>query len=694
MLTITNVANGVELQLDDPVVLNSEQQTTLQNQALGGAQAYIPPLLNFTLTPEENFSEIVAFGDSLFDTENLGRSADGPVVPEYLAEALDVPLTNLAFWGATTGIDRTDVLLPGGSVLPLVPSVLTQVTDYLSGLSGAAASPDALYTIWAGANDYTSGLVTDPSLAVANLVNAVTNLRDAGAENFLLFNLGDLGRLPAIAADPNTSAALSALTVIHNQQLAAAIPAIPDVTATLVDVDTQFAETLAALGAEDFWMADGVHLKTAVHKITADLALTTLGVNGGAVPSFSDAIQRVEIAITPRADDQTDYNAFVKQDQDGNFSLFNYDPATGLGAVFHRNDAGRVNGATLFLQDGQPGDLTGVRNGSITDPITAVAIEPSAESPLFITLKGAGQFIHLFDMLLAFDISGSTSGTQVLEAVFADGTIQPLLSTLGDAAGLPRGIEVALANRKAFLGSAEISDHRNVEFRLRDLSSNTATLLTIDKVTGNGFRLVGDGITIEATKVRGGGSFKRFTQFLQANGDVLEAISLNELGSINTGQARTIQLQATLYREAAFNNQMGFYLADRSGNVVDSLTGQILSRVTDSRTAYLQAVKANALVTAEVGDGETGSFNGTFVVGGSIDLSAHVLLPFLVSNASLDAVAADFSNLYVAVRGINGSGADQMQLLGNNLIGFEDIAGGGDNDFDDVVFQVDGLQAV
>ncbi len=39
--------------------------------------------------------------------------------------------------------------------------------------------------------------------------------------------------------------------------------------------------------------------------------------------------------------------------------------------------------------------------------------------------------------------------------------------------------------------------------------------------------------------------------------------------------------------------------------------------------------------------------------------------------------------------GANSDGADHVMMLGDNLFGFEDLPGGGDRDFNDIIVKVD-----
>ena len=104
------------------------------------------------------YDQVVVFGDSNVDNGNSaaaaaklgmvlnpppnygGRNNNGPVVVEYLADDLGVPLDDRAFSGATTGT---------GLSYGFVTNTLTQVTNYISGQAGVI-DPKALYVYWAG----------------------------------------------------------------------------------------------------------------------------------------------------------------------------------------------------------------------------------------------------------------------------------------------------------------------------------------------------------------------------------------------------------------------------------------------------------------------------------------------------------------------------------------------------------------
>lgn len=167
------------------------------------------------------FDEIVVFGDSLSDNGNLlffeeqpepdpqvyyqGRFSNGPVWVEYLAEPqrLDAPLTDFAIGGAQT------------SGFP-PPSVGEQVTAYIA-TADRPLSPQTIYIIWIGANDYLNG-DGDFQDAVANINHAMDDLAQFGAMHILVLNLPDLGTIPETLVTQEAAQA-TAFTVNFNAEL-------------------------------------------------------------------------------------------------------------------------------------------------------------------------------------------------------------------------------------------------------------------------------------------------------------------------------------------------------------------------------------------------------------------------------------------------------------------------------------------
>jgi len=154
------------------------------------------------------------------------RYSNGPVWTEQFASALGssaVPSlaggNNYAFGGARSG--------PSGGV---PPTVLDQVDMFLNTGSAAASG---LYVIEAGANDARDALAVaagggDPSSLISgyasSIATAVGDLKTAGARNFLVANVTDIGLLPAVQAQgPVASSFASQIAGAMNQALLAAL---------------------------------------------------------------------------------------------------------------------------------------------------------------------------------------------------------------------------------------------------------------------------------------------------------------------------------------------------------------------------------------------------------------------------------------------------------------------------------------
>ena len=263
-----------------------------------------------------SFTQIYVFGDSLSDTGNLfaatgdllppsppyseGRASNDRLWIEYLAEDLGANTTNYAFAGATTGSANTFV--------PGLIGLEQQVTNFQA--TNSFVNPDALYVVWAGANDYLGAGVTDPKVPVGNLANSITTLAKSGAENFLVVNLPDLGQLPGTSSSVFSSS-LTALTDAHNVGLNTVLDSLSyDINIYDVDVNSLFINAIASpklfgftnvtdpclsLSAATvcsnpnqylFW--DDIHPTTAAHELVGNLALARL--NSQPIPEPSGGL--------------------------------------------------------------------------------------------------------------------------------------------------------------------------------------------------------------------------------------------------------------------------------------------------------------------------------------------------------------------------------------------------------------------
>ncbi len=147
---------------------------------------------------------------------------------------------------------------------------------------------------------------------------------------------------------------------------------------------------------------------------------------------------------------------------------------------------------------------------------------------------------------------------------------------------------------------------------------------------------------------------------------------------------KTLKVDLNAKSDALFNNNIGFYAVEDAAGKIKLADGTSIG-VSDSRYAVEAVKKAIATaITANKNDNK----NGQNIAGGSlyapVAISQGTLNDFVNANPTNEgdgqAIHAYFNYL-----GANPDKVDHFRLLGANTFGFEDIYGGGDRDFNDVV---------
>jgi phospholipase/lecithinase/hemolysin len=280
-----------------------------------------------------SFDQLYVFGDSLSDTGNIynatgqtfpqsppyfeGRFSDGPLWVDYLGDQLGlkptllttIPSTlptqgiNFAFGGAGSGLGNAVVPNPN------LPGVLKQVLGFAGTLqaNNQTADPNALYTLWGGANDFFFLNPEDSTTPISNISLALNTLVGVGAKNILVFNLPDLGQLPAATINDRNPTTLSKSTSEFNLGLAQTVSALsqnPNLNIVSVDTYSLFnqASTLGFTnvtesclsrldicnpGDNKFLIWDDFHPTTAAHKVIADTALAAIDAKSVPEPTIN-----------------------------------------------------------------------------------------------------------------------------------------------------------------------------------------------------------------------------------------------------------------------------------------------------------------------------------------------------------------------------------------------------------------------
>ncbi|WP_373530137.1 DUF4114 domain-containing protein, partial [Nostoc sp.] len=149
---------------------------------------------------------------------------------------------------------------------------------------------------------------------------------------------------------------------------------------------------------------------------------------------------------------------------------------------------------------------------------------------------------------------------------------------------------------------------------------------------------------------------------------------------------QSVQAEFNVYREASYNNYVGFYqVTDQNGGI--DTNGDGIADVLTGQAGYIQAAVSSRVagIDLSVSNQGSASFTGTFQPGA-------IFAPFIIVNATPDALLDNNSSndpaVYFPFLGANSDNTDHISLLASNTFGFEDLANGGDKDFNDLIIKV------
>jgi len=226
-----------------------------------------------------SYSQIIAFGDSLSDTGNLfkltsflptggipgapyyqGRFSNGRVAVESMASALGLSLTSQAIGGAQTG--------PGneGGALLYGTGVSGQIQRYEA--SNSRLDANALYFLWAGANDFYTGnniySTTTYLTSSSNMLSNIRNLFDHGARDFFVPLMPDLSQTPeALNGTASYQRAALARTQEYNGALSTGLQklsaSLPDASILVFDTPAFMQKTVPTLAAAGLDVTDACY---------------------------------------------------------------------------------------------------------------------------------------------------------------------------------------------------------------------------------------------------------------------------------------------------------------------------------------------------------------------------------------------------------------------------------------------------
>jgi hypothetical protein len=134
-------------------------------------------------------------------------------------------------------------------------------------------------------------------------------------------------------------------------------------------------------------------------------------------------------------------------------------------------------------------------------------------------------------------------------------------------------------------------------------------------------------------------------------------------------------------REAMFDNTVSFYRTLDAEGSIQSSHG--ILKPTDA--GYIEAALANALESG-IDLGAENNGNANIIA----NLEQSFYMPIMVANGTLAEAASGqkLDRTYTAFSGANADKTEHIRLLGDNTFGFEDMFGGGDRDYNDLIVKM------
>jgi hypothetical protein len=319
-------------------------------------------------------------------------------------------------------------------------------------------------------------------------------------------------------------------------------------------------------------------------------------------------------------------------------------------------DTEQVNEIGLFLVDDGEGTIGGLSPsdpGYIDEILTGQKI-------VFSVLPNQGP--EVLDLGVLSRLLGAEAGQQLAYFIVEDTTLDNIEAGLASSDSIRVGIENFDAE------ALDVAANNDGSFTLSFLGTETTiTLEASDDPVTLGADLQEQREVIDLTGVAGA------TATLGLDGVQSKATFDNLIGMYRVddveGTINGIAPGDAGYLEAAIDRSVGDFVL-RGGKVANTSAAEFGSVGLDGDAIYAPFVIANG--------GKLANFDEFLDLNSNAKPSQEPPEEILET----DIVA------YFPFIAANPDGADHIRLLGDNTFGFEDLPGGGDNDFNDVVFQV------
>ncbi|NJM18905.1 MAG: DUF4114 domain-containing protein [Richelia sp. SM1_7_0] len=466
-----------------------------------------------------------------------------------------------------------------------------------------------------------------------------------------------------------------------------------------------------------------VEVSDRTETVTQDLTISVT--NENEPPTIDDAIvtvdenseEETQVAIITASDPENETLNFAiisgnfDPDNDNNLA-FAIDPSTGIITVndkddldFETNpsfnlevtatDAGNLSDTaevTVNLGDVPPGlfDTNQSQNGIFT-------LSGDSNNLKFILNNVGTDNVNEVGVFVVDDENGNVDGLAPSSEGYLKAALQRAQVVFSAISDFPSGFglgdieRVIEVNGDARLGFYIISNG-TTDTALADLESTGTTSVPVFFSDSSNLQvsdLSEEGFELNWSDEIGSSDFTDMELSVQLTQDTpapftqLQRETQKELIDLRDVTGK-ISISVEVYREAAFDNLIGFYqITDTNGGIDTNNDG--VADFNPGQIGYKEAALSNRVTSLDLlqtDNQQATTFDGTFD-GGSI------LAPFIVIDGSVDKAINNNAEVYFSFLGANSDGVDHIRLLGDNTFGFEDLPGGGDLDYNDMIIKVD-----
>ncbi|MBD2412616.1 DUF4114 domain-containing protein, partial [Nostoc calcicola FACHB-3891] len=318
------------------------------------------------------------------------------------------------------------------------------------------------------------------------------------------------------------------------------------------------------------------------------------------------------------------------------------------------------------------------------------------KATLQVTLTGSNSnLVNELGVFIVDDDTGKINGIAPGEPGYAQAALDRAQVIFSVLTNIPNGFNTTNITRLLELNSGD-----RLRFYLVKNSTTDAVLAGITPITEVLFsntatqkvtNLGNDEFTLAWEDGGGASNFQDLvvkiggTNQSLAVGTNLQGNSQAELIDLRT-QTQLMKADFTVNREAAFDNFVGLYqITDRNGGIDTNDDGN--ADILPGQAGYTQAAVRGRVAGIDL----TVSNQGTATSTGNF-LAGAIYAPFIIANGRPDAILDSNANndpaVYFSFLGANTDKVDHIRLLGDNIFGFEDLANGGDKDFNDLIVRV------